>query len=213
MSHTDKDRPLWVKRNDASLLRYTHHNHLILGKPIVKRRRLLNEDGEQYKVTVTSKIVEFDYIKAARAGYYDQSLTTAERREFKRTFRDDLYSEFTYEREIWAYEDVVIGYAAEACTEGQPVNRDNRWWNDAELPCQPELTLEHGYYSGWHSRPGVQKVNRRIMRGGERVTKRDTLRSYAKEVNSNGLAEDDLEQLNDDHAPIGQRPKYWLDWD
>ena len=53
MSHTDKDRPLWVKRNDASLLRYTDHNHLILGKPIIKRRYLLNEDGEQYKVTVT----------------------------------------------------------------------------------------------------------------------------------------------------------------
>lgn len=213
MSHTDKDRPLWVKRNDASLLRYTDHNHLILGKPIIKRRYLLNEDGERYKVPYTYTRLEFDWIKAERFGYFDKNLSQSEREEFKLAFRDELYSEVKYESEIWAYEDVVVGYAADSCTEGEPVNRENRHFWDPTLPCQPELTLEHGYYSGWHSRPGVQKVNRRIMRGGERVTKRDTLISYAKEVNSNGLAEDDLEQLNDDRAPIGQRPKYWLDWD
>ena len=49
------------------------------------------------------------------------------------------------------------------------------------------------------------------MRGGERARKRDTLISYAKEVNAYGS--DELEDFNDDNAPVAQRPKYWLDWD
>lgn len=213
MSHTDKDRPLWVKRNDATLLRYTDHNHLLLDKPLTKRVYRLNAEGKRYTVTKTYKRVVFDFFAAEAAGYFDRNLSATERAEFKRVFRADLYHEVEDERNEWAYDEVPDGRSPATCTEGQPVTRATRWFYDYDLPCAPELTLDHGYGSEQRSRPGVQRVNRRLRNKTDRNRRRGVLTKYAKEVNALGSAEL-AEHFDDSAAPVTPRPAAgWWDWD
>jgi hypothetical protein len=188
MSRTDKDRPLWVKRNDPTLLRYTDHNHLILGKVFYKKVYLRDNNGNLLTEEKTATREVFRWGAAYKAGFYDEH----------NLIQNDVFVEAEYEprfKHLWREEEYTyLDYVsirvprvtyADHCTEGEPLEsgKDTK-------PCTPELTIE-GLRQGW-----VDTDARQMYHGSERRRKRDALKRYTKEANTYGW-----ENLDDDDTP------------
>lgn len=194
MSRTDKDRPLWVKRNDPTLLRYTDHDHLRIGKTLYKKVYVRDANGNYVTEEVINTRKVFREGAAKKAGFYDDynmiSNNMGSHIDYKSL--EDYEKSYPY---LWREEEyVTVEYVtkrvprivySDHCTEGEPLKSDHD-----TLPCTPELTVE-GLRQGW-----VDTVSRQMYHGSERRRKRDALKRYTKEANTYGW-----DNLDDDDIP------------
>ena len=172
MSHTDKDKPYWVRLNQES--KYTDHDHTRLGKRYTRRRYLYDEKGQPLYVDVP------EYKQARYIAQYGYLLNCSEAL-IKRAKElvgagkgTERLQTGTYR--VRDYEDVECFYP-DHCTEGEPLTHETGTWG---LPCHPAWPNDRSWWAIGKSK----KDYLRILHGADRTRVRTTLRNMEKGANS-----------------------------
>lgn len=210
MSRTDKDRPYWVRCNDATEGRHVVHHHEWAGRPIFASRLKRDENG---KVVTEKRSV---WIAGHKIYHYaDGHVQTVPQNWYGRkqyAFYDKaellhiIIEPSHYEnREFPTYELVEVGRYPDECTIDRPReawSRELHKLNDAT--CWVEL--ETYVVKPWRHRPA--KKDKHIYHSGARASELANNRNVAKTYNAGG----DVEEFDwEDYIPRQQRHIGWWD--
>lgn len=194
MSRTDKDRPYWVKCNDETLLRYTDHDHINLGRTYYRSVPVRDADNHiVYEIVEATRSV-FRYGAADREGVSEWDVdqyqyNTGDYKKYAHLYRDETYE---YARPL--VRRVPIVSYKDYCTEGEPRTKNGR----SDNPCGSHLI---GYYS---ERP--TKGQRDEYNSHHRAKTRDTLKALTKQARWAEIDEDAAPEVN-----LLEKNKWWWD--
>lgn len=210
MSRTDKDRPYWVRCNDATEGRNVVHHHEWAGRPIFQSRLKRDENG---KAVTTKRPVwvpprkSYHYadgtVKVVPQTWYGMNNQSSyEESELLHVFYEPAHHE---NREFPAYEQVEVGRYPDECTierPREPWSRERHTINDAT--CWVEL--ETYVVKPWRHRPA--KKDKRFYHSGARTSELINNRNLTKVYN----AGEDVEEFDwEDYIPRQQRHMGWWD--
>ena len=206
MSHTDKTDPVWVRKNDHTLTRYVSHDHTDFGRPIYKRRYVLDENGERVKVINRPgkrriQVINVEGLeKLEAAGVLRQHVMMEPLRYPEAIYyvEQEIDRGFHYETESYIY-----GYTPDYCTGDEPWTREDSYWN---RPCTPEITGIS--WRKLYDRYGATKDDRKEWHGSDRRKSRDELRAYTKRANWY----DEAEEMDDSQIAHSERRHTIIWW-
>lgn len=196
MSRTDKDRPYWVKCNDETLLRYTDHDHVNLGRTYYRSVPVRDAYNRIVYETVETTRTVFRYGAAQRFGVNEWDVeeyqfTTGDYEKYAHLYRKET---FEYDRPL--VRRVPIVTYKDYCTEGEPRTKDGR----SENPCQYHLTLQSFHYG----KP--TKDQRKTYSSHQRAKTRDTLKGLTKQARWSEIDEDASPETD-----VLEKNKWWWD--
>ena len=226
MSHTDKDRPYWVKLNDNGDT--TDHDHLRLGQKTYRNVPVKDEHGnliyEVAYVERTAKDILTQYDLTQTSSYYSKFhrlYWTIQRYNaepipgsWSKAYKahsagndDELIVTHVYQkpvtkRVLWlSYKDY--------CTAGEKDSRlTGRGGPQLDvLPCTPKVSGFNWRKLQTSDKAGTKKSYSRVRYGRERTLARATLQNVIKEHNA-GYEVDDFNDL-----PITNQHRHSMTWD
>lgn len=187
MSNTYKDRPFWVKLNDAKHTPvHTHHDHLDANTPIYEYRKVKDENGNQVYETRTHNYIELEWT------LQDGSKKTLPRyMGMPEGAKAVVEVTLTRSWKVKKTERVLIGYTPDHCTEGQKVTgKMNHLTGSTENLCYPQLS--------YSTQRGMRKGDNAEHWGSVRNKKRSNTRNLRVSYNNgNDLWDDDS---NEDYS-------------
>lgn len=194
MSRTDKDRPYWVKCNDETLLRYTDHDHINLGRTYYRSVPVRDADNRIVYETVETIRSVFRYAAAFNEGVNERivdeyQFNTGDYKKYAHLYRDEV---FTYDRIMMRR--VPILTHKDYCTEGEPRSKNGR----SENPCTPHLVVHH------YDKP--TKGQRDEYNSHHRAKTRDALKALTKQARWTEIDEDAVPEAN-----LLEKNKWWWD--
>jgi hypothetical protein len=190
MSHTDKDKPYWVRLNQEA--KYTDHDHRHLGKTYYRRVYLHDENGDRIweKVPVfftADQLIDMAHSRlnedTGRREYYIWSTprtkglpdsTYRRAKELHAAGRGHELLEVGTEKRA-LYRDVEVPFP-DHCTEGEPVTREY-----GNMPCTPDLIMEKRWWR--YGESSERQSYLRQLHGRDRTHLRSTLRNVTKAAN------------------------------
>ncbi len=183
MSRTRKDRPYWVRCNDASQAgRKVYHNHELAGTPSHAYRVKKDADGNvvtesrpvfQYAKKIYHytdghvQEVEYGWYGTAKSSFYEGELDYVEHVPSRHV-----------SKQFPVMEKYVVGFYSDHCTADRPRESIFGVWEDPEILCWVEL--ERWVSSPWRHRPN-KKAKRNYhssARNSEQSASRDVVKSY-----------------------------------
>jgi hypothetical protein len=205
MSNTLKDRPAWVKLNDPRTLRVMRHRHngYWLGRKFYRTEYVRDEQGhliwEMKTAThkgyserhINYKVVELLGLTYSQIWQYED--------DFPELFYWHHVPTYTYEYREYKTERVLVREAPDHCTAGEPVG-SKLAFNMA--PCHWSPVLPRQVYN----KDRNSKDKQRFLHSRERGRWRNSVKNYAKAVNS---AEDYLELDAEDMLPSFTLREAW----
>jgi len=203
MSHTDKDRPWWVIKNETAH-KYVQHDHLHFGEPVYRSRAVRDKDGNRLFEEVPIYKTAHAMIHTFFGGYYGtpEAVQKAKRAIGAARPNEMIDTGITWKRPIT--ERVLIGHIADHCTAGEKVTEQDRW--GFLLPCTPAMSPEEKW---WHHKDGSARHDfSQMYYRGKRRASRDILRKTANAYNS-GI---DPEEYEDDINPLTDHHKHGVWW-
>lgn len=200
MSHTDKDRPYWVRLNDDATS--TDHDHLHLGEDVYHTRIVRDAAGQPVTEQVPRSMSATDIVKS-HFGYADRHYFLSFGRVSEKIFqlaRELHGSGRGDEQIIYGYDtrfvrEQYLAYTiADHCTEGEPVKAGQQYYWGGSQPCTPELdTYRLAYTRGMSAKKHDYS---RARYSHERVVARDALSQTIREYNNGYDVEDWDENVN-----------------
>jgi hypothetical protein len=212
MSHTDKDRPYWVKLNDDG--NSTHHDHLHLGREVYRHRAVRDEHNRLIIDEVDNSVSAYEW----RAGCNYRLRRIREDMDWEVRWNIDEkakrlilagngdYPVIPLTRNVVRTEEVLSYTVADHCTEGEKLSGPgDAFWGP--LPCVPEITN-----ISWRAlqTSGMSKQKRfygRKYYSARRIEARDALIGAKNRYNSG----DDLEDFND--VQLLRQTHHSMAWD
>ena len=209
MSHTDKDRPYWVKLNDDGVL--TDHYHQSFGREIYVNRTVKDERGrpvyEEAPRTMSASMIDLRASGISR--YVVEQLSeeiTAKARNYCALGHPYAQIEVGT-KSVPVTESVLMVTMRDYCTEGEKYRAGLSQYSD--LPCHPAMLP--GSWGSIYMSFSATKAKRtysKMRNGASRRRSRDYLRSAVDEFNTYGEAFD-----NDDELPLTGQHRHSMLWD
>ena len=197
MSHTDKDRPYWVKNNDDKLRRKTKHNHELFGTPRYRRKAILDANGNEMLEEVIRERITLKANGNIMTGWQMWG------RDNLYNANGELHANYRSEKYIAGhkvkFETVVDFIYPDYCTANLNGPRGHAW-GTAELPCYNYVVEDNVW--------GPNQSDRSYISSVDRSRARAVLRNFEKTVNTVGW---DDEDFDDSAAPNKHRRWGWWD--
>lgn len=198
MSHTDKDRPYWVKGNDDKLRRATRHNHELFGKPKYRRKAILDSNGNQ----ILEEVIKERIVLKANGNVMTWWQMWGRNNLYNAN--GELHADYRAEKYVAGHtvksETVLDFIYPDYCTANLNGSKSHEW-GAAELPCY-NYVVENNIWQ----RPN--QSDRAYISSVDRAKTRSILRGFEKTVNSVGW---DDEDFDDSDAP--NKHHHWGWWD